>query len=1316
MSVSSASRRTWEEATSPTAVRLARDYEQAWRMSDHPGNRPDPHDYLELTKSVSGVAGARLALLRADLTLRWESGDRIGAQRYLDQYSDLGEDTIVALIYEEFCLREEDEESPSPAEFLTRFSKFSVPLRRVLDIHQLVGIGSTTTGQFVGNEATPQSARSFPEAGETIAGFHLVEELGRGAFARVFLARERQLADRPVALKVSRRGSREPQTLARLQHTHIVPVHSHRNDQATGLHLLCMPYFGRTTLAQVLTSCHGQDVRSGKGLVQALDRLEPDECVPAGPSSGRAALSHRSYEEAIAWWGARLAEALSHAHDRDVLHRDIKPSNVLVTSDGMPMLLDFNLAREPLTANRETADADSLGGTVDYMAPEHLKALARGGPEEVDGRSDIYSLGVVLYEALTGRRPFETPRRGCAIVEALLGAADARQLSAPRPRSLEKSIPIALDAVVRRCLEPAPNDRYQSAADLAADLHAFSNGLPLLYTREPWRSRIHGWIRRRSRRLGMRLAVSLALLLALGMVLGVPINRAENAILARRELDKGIEAFQNGQFEISTKQLDATVDLIEHFDKMDPRKYPSKWKSLPATFKSVADKLRGLQFGPTLDELLIEARQKRKLAERYAQTQNDAERLFQTADRLRFRLLRNGNRDLSSIWDEIDNVFAPFFVLTAKRDSPDWTKLKHVLEPLDPRSLERLKVDVNALLFFWVFRLDQYITTSEPKNDDPAWLKKKHQGTASLIELCDRALTFAVPKEPWRALRASLQQSLRNDGIVRLSLNSRRDEPLFQGETDSVTEERSALASFQWALLFLRANRTPRAIQWMKHAVRLEQDNYWYHYFLAFHLDASGSIEEALNHYSIAVALKPRSPWVRFSRSRLYRSKGAWSSAIEDLKTALEELENRSEARQVHLELGYVYQELGDFAQAHAQYEIVIGPDDQDDYARAARLNRANIDAEIGNDQIALKEYDTLLALDLSDTATRQSRAILELRMGEVALAEKDLSALLEMGFRLKNPSDILATRALARLMAGRSNEALEDASEARRIAPSPAHERLWQRALLAAHRFDAIVFDRPEFINSLPLGGRPLESDLRIAVNGLNEIATGHGEVAYRALMTRAVILAALGEEGKALADSSRSIALSPFSPYAYLIRARLLLFFGHESSALTDIERGLAIRRNDPGLVELHGTVVLATGNPLGAIRDYDRAIASGEPEGIHVRKAYALDALLQHNEAILEWSIALRRDPQLPEAFLGRAKEYLHLGRPDLALVDLEQAASWANADPRVEVPIVGVYFRCLINRPDHFRRFIILARRAGKDILSFISRPEGIRNRR
>ena len=120
-----------------------------------------------------------------------------------------------------------------------------------------------------------------------------------------------------------------------------------------------------------------QSATSGAAVARALDRLEPGG-VPSSPhSTGREALEKRTYPQAIAWWGARLAEALQHAHDRGVLHRDIKPSNVLVTADGMPMLLDFNLARARFEDDSPGGEP-TLGGTIDYMPREQLKALAEG--------------------------------------------------------------------------------------------------------------------------------------------------------------------------------------------------------------------------------------------------------------------------------------------------------------------------------------------------------------------------------------------------------------------------------------------------------------------------------------------------------------------------------------------------------------------------------------------------------------------------------------------------------------------------------------------------------------------------------------------------------------------------------------------------------------------------------------------------------------------------------------------------------------------------------------------------------------------------
>ncbi len=419
---------TWEDASSPAVERLNRRFEKDWRAATS-GSRPNLEAYIPT--DGSDVNGLRLALLRTEMALRFEAGERVEIDEYLRRYPNLDQDSLVALIYEQFCLLEEAGEDPAPAEYQARFPHVADRLKRLLDIHDLVSLGDTTALHVPSAHHV-----AYPEAGQTIGGFHLVEELGRGAFARVFRAEERQLADRPVALKVARSGSREPQTLARLQHTHIVPVHSYRIDTVTGLHLLCMPYVGGVTLADLLADPRMAQARTGADLLAALDERITPKSRFAGRSMGREALAGRSYVRAIAWWGARMAEALQHAHERGVLHRDIKPSNVLVTNDGLPMLLDFNLAWETRIDDPEV-EPGALGGTLAYMAPEHLEALADGlaGRDHIDGRADIYALGVLLYEAM-GQRPFPPPGDALSITEALLRTAEQRRSGPPAMKDL----------------------------------------------------------------------------------------------------------------------------------------------------------------------------------------------------------------------------------------------------------------------------------------------------------------------------------------------------------------------------------------------------------------------------------------------------------------------------------------------------------------------------------------------------------------------------------------------------------------------------------------------------------------------------------------------------------------------------------------------------------------------------------------------------------------------------------------------------------------------------------------------------------------
>jgi eukaryotic-like serine/threonine-protein kinase len=405
------------------------------------------------------------------------------------------------------------------------------------------------------HESGPESADRFaeaittlPDAGTNFLGFRLIQELGKGAFGRVYLARQGDLANRLVALKVSSDTFGESQVLAQLQHTNIVPIYSmHR---AGPFQAVCMPYFGATTLKDVLIDLGGRESlpESGKGLVSTLNQRKsataPGRSAKPGnlpslpsPSDDPAAapafspdgesgcadnpaitlkmLEGFSYVQAVLWVGARMADGLAHAHEHGILHRDLKPENVLLTEDGQPMLLDFNLSED--TKHRSSAAA-GIGGTLPYMAPEHLRAF-QDGSRDVDARSDIYGLGIILYELLTAQHPFPTYSDG--IAAALPRMIEDRLKPPPGLRSLNPAVSPAVEAIIRHCLEPEPQRRYQTARELLEDIERHSQDLPLKHVAEPsFRERVRKWARRHPR-LTSSTSVGIlagAALLALGSV------------------------------------------------------------------------------------------------------------------------------------------------------------------------------------------------------------------------------------------------------------------------------------------------------------------------------------------------------------------------------------------------------------------------------------------------------------------------------------------------------------------------------------------------------------------------------------------------------------------------------------------------------------------------------------------------------------------------------------------------------------------------------------------------------------------------------
>jgi serine/threonine protein kinase/Tfp pilus assembly protein PilF len=468
------------------------------------------------------------------------------------------------------------------------------PLPSPIDPEEIPTIRNRAAGRVPGQDvskpvevsqraAAERFQRAFdqlPVVSQRFAGFELVAILGRGTFGRVYLARQGDLADRFVVLKISPDLSGESRTLARLQHTNIVPIYSvHRVDP---FQAVCMPYFGSTTLGQLLARYRDRASlpSTGRQLVDTLCVLNaetdvPSVVVPAGSheSSGGsveavgmgpesdgitpvrpptlperpktqgflALLRGMSYTDAVCWIGSQVADGLGHAHGLGVIHNDLKPANVLLTDDGQPMLLDFGVADDLVHRGLSR----SIGGTLPYMSPEHIESTRTLIPM-TDPRSDIYGLGLVLFELLTGRHAFRMTSRSDD--EELERTLAERRAGPPRIRPFNPAVSPGLEAIVRKCLEPDPVKRYQSAADLREDLDRHRTNRPLKHIRVPSvRERLQKWARRHPR-LSSNITLAIATLLVTGFLIAglfareSRIERYQNEIAARIQEDRARSA------------------------------------------------------------------------------------------------------------------------------------------------------------------------------------------------------------------------------------------------------------------------------------------------------------------------------------------------------------------------------------------------------------------------------------------------------------------------------------------------------------------------------------------------------------------------------------------------------------------------------------------------------------------------------------------------------------------------------------------------------------------------------------------------------
>lgn len=308
---------------------------------------------------------------------------------------------------------------------------------------------------------------------DRLGGVRLTGEIGQGGMGTVYRGVD-EASGEMVAIKVlffglSRSGTArarfesEGAVMGRLDHPSIVPVR--RAGRERGTEYIVMPCVEGTNLSL---------------------ELDPEQRLGLGPSPGDFT--------AIASFVADVAEALAHAHDHGVVHRDVKPANILIDRDGRPVLTDFGLARD-LDAEGVTRSGD-MPGTFQYMSPEQIV----GRRDAIGPATDVYSLGAVLYEMLTGARPFAA--------ESTLDVAKMIQSGDPRSvRDFDASIPSDLHIVVGKALETDPAHRYERMHDMARDLRAVARGERITTSPPSAIHRVRKTVRRKRRSIAVAMIV-----------------------------------------------------------------------------------------------------------------------------------------------------------------------------------------------------------------------------------------------------------------------------------------------------------------------------------------------------------------------------------------------------------------------------------------------------------------------------------------------------------------------------------------------------------------------------------------------------------------------------------------------------------------------------------------------------------------------------------------------------------------------------------------------------------------------------------------
>lgn len=951
-----------------------------------------------------------------------------------------------------------------------------------------------------------------PAAPSQIGDYEIIGPIAKGGMGVVYKARQRRL-DRLVALKTILRAEAaseqevqrfqaEAEAAARLDHPGIVAIFEVGEDR--GRHFLSMALVEGGSLAARLAS---------------------------GPLEPRAAAAIvRS-----------VAEAVAYAHDRGIVHRDLKPSNVLLAADGTPKVTDFGLAKRVEADDGLTMSGQVLG-TPQYMPPEQ----ARGDVRAVGPVSDVYSLGAILYHAVTGRPPF-TAATAVATLKQVLEADPVP------PRQLNAQVDRDLETIALKCLEKEPGRRYPSAAECAADVARYLDGTPILARRTSLVERGVKWARRRP---AAALLVATSLLMLLSMA-GGGVFYADAA---------------NKRAELATRQLREQVALDQ------------TRRDVQAAILRVADLLRDRNVAEA-DGAIREALARVGEAETLAPER-------QRLDEQRRELARL--RDADRRHAEARASLADF-----RRHRDEAVFYGSQSFGLDPRRNQQLAAEA-ARAGLAVWGLDREGAT-QPAVPEGHFSDQERRAIATgceelLLVLADALLRGADDSAAAQAVVAEAEQAI--DRCVRLKGAESRATHLeraacrkLSGDTAGAERERrladvdaageSAAEHFLVGRLLQQGNTASdgfkRAKLEFEQAMLADPDHFWAQYCLAMHALQSGRPDLAEVHLTSCISRRPDFAWSWILRGAARTATGEHALAEADFAKGLE-LTAEREARHVALvnwaALDFATGQI-DAARNKVRDAIALEP-----AGHQALLTLATVEKAGGDEAAALEALGKAAILAPDAPLIRRERARLHMLAGRHEDAEDDLCEAVRLGAAdLQARADDLSMLAEVQLRQGRPDEALATWDQALAI------DRDHARALLGRA---AVLIEKQR----LPDARDALDAYLR------------EGKPTLEFYLTRALCRANLGDYAGAIDDSSRAIEIQP-SADTFTQRGWLYTLRGNPLFGLQDFERAIGREADHADAHAGRGLALAYLGRHADATAAAERSLEIGEPSFRHVFK---------------------------------------------------------------------------------------------------------------